>query len=273
MNNDQSSSSDSDLNEVVHFNRKAWDQVADAGDKYYRAMTPEQIEKAKQGEWRIRITPTKPVPKNWLEPLAGKEVLLLAGGGGQQSPILAALGADVTVFDLSEKQLARDEEIAQREGFEICTVVGDMADLSIFAENSFDLVVNPCSVCFCPDVSVIWEQVYRVVRPNGHFVTGFIDPIYYLFDAAKMDRGKLEVRHKIPYSDFDLKAAEREKLLGPDRPREFGHSLEALIGGQLKAGFELVDFFQDGWGGSDQLSKRIDTFGATRCIKPSESSR
>ena len=253
---------------VVDFNRRAWDQVAEAGDKLYHAMTPEQIAAARNGEWRIRITPTKPVPRDWLEPLAGKEVLLLGGGGGQQSPILAALGADVTVFDLSELQLERDQEVAAREGLDICTVAGDMANLSIFADAAFDLVLNPCSVCFCPDVEPIWQEAFRVLRPGGHFVTGFIDPIYYVFDAAKMDKGKLKVRHKIPYSDFDLDDDEREKLLGPDRPREFGHSLDQLIGGQLRAGFRLIDFYQDGWGGSDQLSKKIDTFAATRCAKP-----
>ena len=98
--------------------------MAQAGDKYYRAMTPEQIQKARDGEWRIRITPTKPVPRSWLEPLSGRSVLCLAGGGGQQAPILAALGARVTVFDLSDEQLARDREIAAREGLEIETVSG-----------------------------------------------------------------------------------------------------------------------------------------------------
>lgn len=267
-NSDPSPENSTQSESVVEFNRKAWDQVAAAGDKLYHAMTPEQIAAARNGDWRIRVTPVKPVPHEWFGKIEGAEILLLAGGGGQQSPILAALGADVTVFDLSEAQLQRDQEVAQREGFDICTVSGDMADLSIFADNAFDLVVNPCSVIFCPDVNPIWQEVYRVLRPGGHFITGFIDPIYYLFDAAKMDRGKLEVRHQIPYSDYDLSEEERENLLGPDRPREFGHSMGDLIGGQLRAGFRLVDFFQDRWGGADKLSDRIDTFAATRCVKP-----
>jgi len=91
--------------DILAFNRQAWDRVADAGDRFYRAMTPEQIQAARDGDWRIRITPTKAVPKDWLEPIAGKKILLLAGGGGQQSPILAALGAKVSVFDLSQRQL------------------------------------------------------------------------------------------------------------------------------------------------------------------------
>jgi SAM-dependent methyltransferase len=252
---------------IVAFNRKAWDRVADEGDRFYRAMTSGQIEEARRGNWRIRITPTKAVPEEWLLPLNGKRVLLLAGGGGQQSPILAALGAKVTVFDLSEKQLQRDIDIAAREGFEIETVSGDMADLKMFEEGTFDLVLNPCSVCYIPDVVPVWKEVYRVLSTGGHFITGVINPLYYIFDAVKMDRGEFEVRHRIPYSDADLGDAQGD-VIGEERPREFGHSLSDLVGAQMEAGFHLVGFYEDGWGGDDKLSSHISTFFATRCRKP-----
>ncbi len=253
--------------DIVAFNKGAWDKVADAGDRYYRAMTAEQIQSARDGQWRIRITPTKAIPKEWLEPVAGRKILLLAGGGGQQSPILAALGAKVTVFDLSQRQLDRDIEIADREGFDIETVSGDMADLSMFADETFDIVLNPCSVCYSPDVVPIWREVWRVLQPGGTFMTGVINPLYYIFDAAMMDRDEFVVRHRIPYSDADLGEEQRE-LLGDDRPREFGHSLGDLIGGQLEAGFQMIGFYEDRWGGEDLLSEHINTFLATRCRKP-----
>ena len=257
-------SSDDD---IVAFNREAWDRVADEGDRFYHAMTPEQIEDARRGKWRIRITPTKAMPKEWLVPLEGKRILLLAGGGGQQSPILAACGATVTVFDLSEKQLQRDVDIAEREGFEIETVSGDMADLSMFGEGDFDMVLNPCSVCYIPNVVPVWKEVYRILSSGGHFITGVINPLYYIFDAVKMDRGEFHVRHKIPYSDADLGEAQKD-VIGEDRPREFGHSLNDLIGAQLQVGFQLIGFYEDGWGGDDKLSSHVSTFFATRCLKP-----
>lgn len=241
--------------------------MALAGDKFYRAMTPEQIEQAKNGKWRIRITPTKAVPREWLEPLTGKDVLCLAGGGGQQAPILSALGANVTVFDLSEEQLARDREIAEHEGMEIVTVAGDMRDLSVFEDQKFDLILSPCATCFCPTVEEIWKEAFRVLRPSGTLVVGFINPVYYLFDAKKMDRDELSVRHKIPYCDFDLPEKEREALIGPDRPIEFGHSLEDLFGKQIAAGFSITGFYEDVWGGNDKLSTFIDLFIATRATK------
>ena len=77
---------------------------------------PEAIAAAREGAWTIVLTPTKPVPHEWLPNLPGKDVLCLASGGGQQGPILAAAGARVTVFDLSPKQLASDRLVAEREG-------------------------------------------------------------------------------------------------------------------------------------------------------------
>ncbi|MFT5304497.1 MAG: SAM-dependent methyltransferase [Mariniblastus sp.] len=241
--------------------------MAEAGDKYYRAMTPTQIEDARKGTWRIRVTPTKAVPRDWFGVLEGKSVLCLAGGGGQQSPILAALGADVTVFDVSDSQLARDQKIAEREGLVIQTLQGDMRDLAEIDDESFDLIVSPCATCFCPTVEEVWRESFRVLKPGGSLIVGFINPIYYLFDAAKMDRDEFQVSHSIPYCDFDLPDKEREQLIGPDRPLEFGHSLDSLLGKQIAAGFKLTGFFEDGWGASDKLSSLINLFIATRATK------
>jgi 2-polyprenyl-3-methyl-5-hydroxy-6-metoxy-1,4-benzoquinol methylase len=93
----------------------------------------------------------EPVPRDWFPAdLTGVAVLALASGGGQQGPVLAAAGADVTVFDNSPRQLGRDREVAEREGLALRTVLGDMRDLSAFPGDSFDLVFNPVSNTFCP---------------------------------------------------------------------------------------------------------------------------
>lgn len=62
------------------------------------------------------LTPTKPVPKAWYPDLNGKRVLGLASGGGQQMPVFAALGAECTIFDYSERQIESDLAVAEREG-------------------------------------------------------------------------------------------------------------------------------------------------------------
>lgn len=57
---------------------------------------------------------------------SGFQVLCLAGAGGQQAPYLAAAGADVTVFDLSENMLKKDEFVAKRDGLKLTIIQGNM---------------------------------------------------------------------------------------------------------------------------------------------------
>ena len=252
--------------DFTEFNRDAWDNIAKS-KRWFDPVDQESIERARQGDWSIRLTGSKPIPQNWVGNVAGKDVLCLAGGGGHQGPVLAAAGANVTVLDISDAQLEIDREVATANGLKLSTIVSDMGKMDALDGDSFDLIMNPCSVNFCKDVLPIWQEAYRVLRVGGELLAGMIQPVNYLFDAVSMDNGKFVVRHKIPYSDWDLPEPERSETIGPERPIDFGHTLSDLIGGQLRAGFLLVDLIEDRWGGDDPLSEFIATFVATRARK------
>lgn len=257
-----------DGNKETEHNRLAWDNVAESEERFFHVATLGEIQKAREGQLKIKLTPTKSVPAEWLLNLKGKSVLCLAGGGGRQGPLLAAAGATVTVMDLSKSQLGLDRHVATREGLELNSVAGDMRDLSPFENDSFDLVINPTSICYSPEVQVVWDECFRVLKPGGELIVGAMNPNNFVFDAMKRDEGELVVRHKIPYSDMHLDKAEREQLKGTDWPIEFGHTLDDLIGGQTRAGLQIVGFFEDRWGGEDCLSDMIDVFFCTRAKKP-----
>lgn len=251
---------------VLHYNRDAWNRQVEKGNRWTIPASEAEIAAARNGEWSIVLTPTKPVPHDWLPPLVGLRLLCLASGGGQQGPILAAAGASVVVFDNSPKQLAQDRFVAEREGLVLETVEGDMADLSCFPDANFDAIVHPCSNGFAPAIRPVWREAYRVLKPGGVLLAGFINPIYFLFDDAKMDGGIFEVRHRIPYSDLELSDAERQAYIDRDEPLSFGHTLEDQIAGQLDAGFTLAGFYEDAWPGHP-LSAFISPFIATRAVK------
>ncbi len=124
------------------YNRQAWNRQVEAGNRWTVGASPEEVDRARRGEVDILLTPQTFVPRDWFGELDGADVLCLASGGGQQGPILAAAGAHVTVFDATDAQLARDREVAKREGLTLRTVRGDMRDLSAFADASFDLIVH-----------------------------------------------------------------------------------------------------------------------------------
>jgi SAM-dependent methyltransferase len=190
---------------------------------------------------------------------------------GNPWTILAAAGAQVTVYDNSPRQLARDREVAARDGLDIRTVEGDMADLSAFGDASFDLIFHPVSNIFAADVLPVWREAYRVLRPGGVLLAGFSNPINYIFDLDLLDREhRLEVKYKLPYSDTESLSDEaRDAYLAKGWPLEFSHTLDDQIGGQLAAGFLIAGFFEDRYPPqeNDLISEYMPTFFATRAIK------
>ena len=250
------------------YNKDAWNKQVEGGEnRWTKPVDEETIAKARKGEFGILLTENIHAPKKWFPKLQSADVLCLASGGGQQGPVLAAVGANVTVFDNSSAQLKQDQFVAEREALSIKTVEGNAADLSMFQDNSFDLIFNPVSTVFMQDVRVVWRECYRVLRPGGILMTGFMNPVHYIFDLFKMDEGTLEVTHSIPYSDLtSLDKEELDEYLEKELPVEFGHSLTDLIGGQCAAGFVITDFYEDVMVDSP-LSKYHPNYIATRAVK------
>jgi hypothetical protein len=94
--------------DILKNNEIAWDkQSSDAQSPWVQPVPPAEIDAARQGNWQVILTPTKPVPEHWFGDIRDKDVLGLASGGGQQVPIFAAAGARVTSFDNSSQQLAK----------------------------------------------------------------------------------------------------------------------------------------------------------------------
>lgn len=254
---------------LLDYNRKAWNGLVEKQNRWTQPVSTDVIQKARDGQWQIVLTPSKPVPRSWFGKIRDSRILCLASGGGQQGPTLAAAGARVTVFDNSENQLEQDRFVAQREGLEIELVRGDMADLQRFADNSFDLIFHPCSNTFVPSILPVWKEAFRVLKAGGSLLSGFCNPLIFLFDDHLAREGQLQVRHSIPYSDLDsLSNEEREKLIEKGEPLCFGHSLQDQIGGQILAGFSITGFYEDYWkDDSEPLDRYIASFIATRATK------
>ena len=255
--------------DIHAYNKNAWNKEVEGGEnRWTQPVSHEIIEKARQGEFGILLTENISVPHRWFSPLKGADVLCLASGGGQQGPVLAAVGANVTVFDNSPAQLKQDRLVAEREALTLRTVEGDAADLSMFADESFDLIFNPVSTVFMSDVRAVWKECARVLRHGGILMTGSMNPVHYIFDLFKTDEGVLEVAYSIPYSDMtSLSDEDREEYLKRGLPLEFGHSLTDLLGGQCAAGLMITDLYEDVMLDSP-LGKFHPNYIATRAIKP-----
>jgi len=249
-------------------NRVAWDRRVENGNRWTQPVTSEVIAAARRGEWQIGVSGTIPAPRHWFPPLENCHVLCLAGGGGQQAPILAAAGAIVTVLDFSPKQLAQDCFVAERDGLTLTTVQGDMADLSMFADESFDLIVHPVSNTYAPEIRPVWREAYRVLRPGGALLAGFINPINFVFDDFQK-RGELVVKYPLPYSELtSISEEERQQIIEEGDTLQFSHTFDDQIGGQLDAGFLIAGFYEDRYSDGHRLVPYMPTHFATKALKP-----
>lgn len=256
--------------DVLDHNRRAWNDYVHRGVKWTVPASPAQIEAARRGELStVVLTASRPIPRDWLGELEGARVLCLASGGGQQGPLLAAAGAQVTVADMAEEQLARDRLVADREGLELVTLQADMRDLGELESSSFDLIVHPVSNCFVEQVRPVWREAYRVLASGGALLSGFNNPVVYCYDEAEACEPEATLRHQLPFSDLEhLPKEQLERRVERCDAVEFSHTLTDQIGGQLEAGFVIAGFYEDGWtSGEPERDRWFPPFLATRALK------
>lgn len=237
------------------------DRWVEEGWEWGTPISHETYLAAVRGQWDVLLTPTKPVPHAWFGELKGKRILGLASGGGQQMPIFAALGAECTVLDYSERQLASERMVAEREGYAISIVRADMTKPLPFPVETFDLIFHPVSNCYIREVEPVWRECWRVLRPGGLLMAGMDNGFNYLFDADE--------EHVTGYLPFDPTVNEQQRL-SLEREgggMQFSHTIDEQIGGQLRAGFRLLDVYEDRNGSGYLHEHGVPTFWATLAVK------
>ena len=253
------------MQNYVAYNSRLWDAWSEDQNTWSIPLTPEQFQQAKDGSIEFVLTPTKTVPLSWFEGL-GKDVLGLASGGGQQGPVMAARGYRVAILDNSMRQLQSERMVAEREDYEVLALQADMTLPFPFKDESFDMIIHPVSNCYIENLQPTWNECYRVLRHGGVLMAGWTNPILYMFDDEALDNPEIPliVRHKLPYNG--RMEVEKGAELSLDTGYQFSHTLEAQIGGQLKAGFLLKDFYED-TDPSDHLGQFTSIFAASLAVK------
>lgn len=238
------------------------DRWIEEGWEWGQPITHEEYENAVSGKWDVVLTPTKPVPHEWFGELKGKKVLGLASGGGQQMPIFAALGADCTVLDYSEKQLESERIVAEREGYHIRIIRADMTRPLPFADEEFDLIFHPVSNCYVEEVKPIYMECCRILKRGGVFMAGLENGINFL-----VNEDEKTIVNTMPFNPLKNEE-QRRQLEEQDCGMQFSHTLEEQIGGQLEAGLILTNIFGDTNGSGYLQDLNVETYLATRAVKP-----
>lgn len=184
-------------------------------------------------------------PFGWISWDTVSSVLCLAGGGGWFAPRFACLGLDVTVFDLSPGQLQRDRQVAEETGLEITYVEGDLLDLSPLEGRRFDLVYQPVSACYVPDLTRMYAGIPGVLNGRGTYLTKQWAPSHLQL-APDLPWDGTAYRLQRPASDADPIVWQSPETWTGERATcvHFLHPLDELVGGICDAGFRIVGFRQ-----------------------------
>ncbi len=227
-----------DRNEILKINSRAYDRLALQRAPLCRPAGDDDVR-----------NPLRTVDAaGWLgDSIAGWRVLCLAAGGGRQSSLYAAAGAEVTVADLSPAMLELDRQVAAERGYSARLIQTSMDDLSMFDDGEFDLVVHPVSSCYLPDVRPVFLHVARVVRAGGLYVSQHKSPASLQASHEPTARGDYVLEHAY-YRDSPVppatSATTASNRLREPGAVEFLHRWEQLVGGICRAGFVIEDLVE-----------------------------
>ena len=229
------------MDDILKTNRERWNALARANVEYSQPFLDFTREQAAQYIYRHGV----------LQNVAGKQVLCLASGGGQDSVAFGLLGADVTVLDLSDVQLERDRQGAAHHGLAVTAIQGDMRDLSIFRADTFDVVWQVYSINFVPSVGPVFREVAHVLKPGGIYFVQFANPFVHSIDEDAWDgrayplkdlyQDGEDLSQRFPHWDVAQPDGSQARLTSP---HEFRHTLSMVLNTLVLDGFILLGLWE-----------------------------
>lgn len=238
------------MDSVYRFNKDRWEALVEAEALFSRPWLTETNQSA-----RHRLDPA-----GRFGDLSDKDVLCLAGGGGQQSVAFALNGSRVSVFDISDNQLQRDLEAARHYGYAVSTFQGDMRDLSVFQCGAFDIVCQPYSLNFVPDCREVFAQVARVLRLGGLYAFWAANPFAAGLGTHSWNGRAYEVNllyeqgGQIEYQDEAWVFPTHSSAARPNGPHEYRQLISTLLNGLIDSGFALLHMQEEtGYQPTDDL--------------------
>jgi SAM-dependent methyltransferase len=149
------------VHETLELNRRGWEAISADYQKHTRISTDD-----------VHYGPLAPGERELglLGDVAGKRIIEIGCGGGQNSIALTKWGAICVGVDPSSVQLDHARRLACENDVEVQFVAGVAEDLSAFRDMSFDVALSSYAFDYVTDLRRAYRETWRVLKPGGLFV-------------------------------------------------------------------------------------------------------
>jgi len=148
-------------------------------DKPMPKVEPFERHKAKYEEWfekNVFAYKSELQAIRYLLPKRGTGVEIGVGTGRFAAPLGIRVGVEPS------KAM---REVAQKRGIE---VIDGLAEALPFEDCLFDFALMVTTICFVDDIEASFKEAFRVIKPAGFFINGFVD--------RKSSLGKFYQKHR-----------------------------------------------------------------------------
>jgi SAM-dependent methyltransferase len=168
------------------------------------------------------------------------------GSNGRIAVPRALLGADVTIFDISEENKRYALELAECAGVEIQYIVGDFCDIDLnIYTNHFDIVYSEGGILhYFSDINIFTNKLYEITKTNGRLILSDSHPF------RKINTNSNAPQTYGDYFDSNIHNGDvayksffpnEEQNFFPDCSLRF-YTLSEIINSVIKSGFTIKEF-------------------------------
>ncbi|MGO1059180.1 class I SAM-dependent methyltransferase [Planococcus sp. FY231025] len=237
------------MREQSRINKSAWEHRA---YEFWNKRDGSPEEKAKE----IINNPRANLKKHqtYFEELDGMKVANVCGSNGRKAVPLSLLGAEVTVFDISEENRRYALELADCANTVIDYIVGDVYEIDLVQyRNRFDIIYMEGGVLhYFEDIDKLMEVLFSILKEGGRMILSDYHPIKrcissdfnYIPAYFNTELHKGDLAYKRFFSG-------QEQQDFPDVSLRY-HTLSEILNSVITTGFNLQRFDEHpGWKGEN----------------------
>ena len=190
------------------------------------------------------------IHKKYFEDVNELKIANPCGSNGRKAVPLALMGAEVTIFDISEENKKYAMELAKSAGTTINYVVGDFYDINLDKyENYFDILYLEGGILhYFNDINRFTSILYSITKPKGRIILSDFHPIRKIVAIGRS--GKNANATEGNYFDSNLYNGDlaykdnfnqEEQKDFPNCSLRF-YTLSEIINSVIQSGFTIKEF-------------------------------